>query len=126
MNEFIVWDKEEKEFIREFASEVYEPLNDLLANDSYDFLLYIGKTDINNKKIYADSSIVEFEFVDEKLQNSHHVFGYFYFNKTELKYWLKILKCDTLKYGHIGFVNSRFNHIKIIDTIQENKLGLLG
>lgn len=125
VNKFIAWDKDRKEFVYDFTIYRGEALirgGEMVENSSIH--QDIGLKDINNKSIYADSSIVEFEYLDKKLE-SHYVVGHFYFNKTELKYWIKILKCETLKYGNIGFVNARLKSIKIIDTIQENKLGLV-
>lgn len=116
MNEFIVWDNEENIFIENFASEVYEPLNDLLSNKSYDFLPYIVITDINNNKIYADCSIVEF---DDGLKTK----GYFTYIPEELRYILRILNSDILE--ELRADRWDIYRIKIIDTIQQNKLGLI-
>jgi len=116
MNEFIVWDNEENVFIDNFASEDYEPLNDLFKNSRYDFLRNIGKTDIENNKIYADCSIVEFTVADYKTKD----IGYFTYDSDYTSYLVKNLRGVALKYS-----KKFIRNLKIIDTIQENKLGLI-
>jgi hypothetical protein len=85
----------------------------------------IEKTDITGKEIYADSSIVVFTFLDNKLRE-HEVIGYFYFNDTDLGYWIEMIDQAGVKYNHTRFYANRVKDLKIIDTIQENKLGLIG
>ena len=136
MNKFIVWysnDINEDKFSMEFS------LQELIAQDHLDYVSDskqlvnykvdsinngIGLKDINNKKIYTDSSIVEFKhktLVDK-------VIGYFTFANDEyLRYEIKILRINPSVKNKDNFVfaKSLFSDIKIIDTIQENKLGLI-
>ena len=128
-NEFIVWIKEDKKF---YDFELFENDQYYLMGHSknIDFKTakentfnYIGKTDINDKKIYADSSIVEFQIVinNGKLNKPllKIVSGYFYYSI----YWLGyMIKTENGIYSIGAVANDR---LKIIDTIQENKLGLI-
>jgi hypothetical protein len=133
MNEFIVWDKDKKEFIgvrndirltfNEDVENGYEvervyPYDSIEINA--DIFPYVGKTDINNKNIYADSSIVEFELgtiSNKKLK------GYFKYSNYTLGYHI-ILVDDCNKGRAFKFDAELMYDFKIIDTIQENKLGL--
>lgn len=141
MSEFIVWDKDNyfgednqfhelERFLYEGLSVHFEKDNGLVIidYDVYDYASpkplnietfnYIGKADINNKKIYADCSIVEFEYFDDNPKNTCKMYGYFSFKEKELGF-----RVCTFNNSYF----SNFNHIrdfKIIDTIQENKLGL--
>ena len=92
---------------------------------------YIGKKDINDKKIYSDCSIVEFEYpkyeVGTTVQDGHnkHV-GYFKFNENTLSYMIYMQNKDGSEYRwHFADIFSDIKNIKIIDTIQKNKLGLI-
>ena len=85
----------------------------------------IGLKDINGKSIYADSSIVEIE-IDEDFSNEH-------FTSIEAHKFIGIVRFDYLGARiedlddgtTIWFSEIEDNEIKIIDTIQENKLGLI-
>ena len=83
MNEFIVWNKDSKVFIRGNDFKINHKGNlvdfmGLKANSKKHFN-YIGKTDINGKKIYADSSIVEFCVYDNLNKGLRLIPpGYFY------------------------------------------------
>ena len=85
---------------------------------------YIGKTDIEGNKIYADSSIVELNFKPRfDIETTEYVIGFFTFCTKELRYVIKVLNkhlFDTLYYDEYTILN-----LKIIDTLQENKLELL-
>lgn len=146
MNEFIIWDSKYKLFLdKNFKDTLqdngidYEE-DDLYYGDEYyplctmDFifksnidkyksrltkLVYLGLNDINNNKIYADCSIVEFEW---KISGLKKV-GYFYYSNEYLCYmikWVSEYTSDVLFYDKYTMKN-----FKIIDTIQENKLGLI-
>ncbi len=78
---------------------------------------YIGKKDIENNKIYADCSIVEWEHQEQKYQ------GYFNFNKKYLRY--EIHPFVDFETTPIEFFYIQEKSFKIIDTIQENRLGLI-
>ena len=133
MNEFIVWNKDLKHFLGKSGK-----LQDrctmrsdgvVSINDDYSVHNYIGKTDINSKKIYADSSIVEIKLYESDSLSYHNpVFnGYFKYNTEKLQY--EIIRLDSDKSNEksnypFGSM-PKIEHIKIIDTIQENKLGLI-
>jgi hypothetical protein len=130
MNEFIVWDKMTNNFVdlKEFENQVFIDCNGQINWFSFegmsnkcitlDSFQYIGKKDINDKKIYADCSIVEFE------RENIGYRGYFTFDKDMLFYKIKLL--PERRGGIISFKYNPFEieNLKIIDTIQENKLGL--
>jgi len=142
MNEFIVWDKERKRFMGdgEVIFSDYGDLKITVSPNSQDYVgdsthdyydesrwclySYIGKTDDTpeQNKIYADCSIVEFE-------RGHNTFyAYFEFNKKYLRYDICIFAYNNIKDAEItktDFFCWSDERFKIIDTIQENKLGLL-
>lgn len=137
MNEFIVWDKDSKSFTENFTISPdgsvwvgragvdtgyklqYE------KKDTAKLLNYIGKTDINNKKIYADCSIVEFDIKDhiDKNKNRKYV-GFFSFDSRGLRYRINYILSDGT-YESMTYNRGRVRNIEIIDTIQENKLGIV-
>lgn len=142
MNEFIVWDKKSKSFIDHrktttavsstnslclFRNGVIYDVKIIASNEEeeckedYDVTVhkYIGKTDINNKKIYANSSIFNFGYSVEKAK---HI-GYFFFCDELLSYKIKIVS-KKFK-GETFIYDGSIRNIKIIDTIQENKLNLI-
>lgn len=135
MNEFIVWDKETQTFHEIYSIDFLNNLcNCYLGNICLDnegsIFPYIGKKDINDKKIYSGSSIVEFEYCYEDYGWQDFV-GYFYYDSDLLQYRLKCYETNTdsdFKKGSLyvmTFEKSRTRNFKIIDTIQENKLGLI-
>jgi len=127
MNEFIVWDKILKKFIGKSGktTDMCTMRNDglLSLDNDAEMFFYIGLKDINNNKIYADCSIVEFE----KYARTYK--GVFEFDKCSLSYRLRVIKTTdtsiienefTFDYIEINECN-----FKIIDTIQQKKLGLI-
>ena len=78
MNEFIVWDNDKERFptsdnfLIDSKGVICNLNNEQLNEDTYIPLYYIHKTDINDKKIYADSSIVEITFNEDF---SNHCFS---------------------------------------------------
>lgn len=143
MNEFIVWDKENSEFIDENKpwwvlgfypnGDVYnqEEHKRYSKDERYVLLKDIGITDIDNKKIYADSSIVEFTIREDGIKLP--VIGYFKFDPIFLRYYIRIIEdkgVENRYYLGLQVVPwdkycDYIRDIKIIDTIQENKLGLI-
>ena len=127
MKECIVWyssDVNENKFSEEFTLEQlikqdhldYISDSKMLKNYKVDSINSgVGLKDINGKSIYADSSIVEFEHKDKKLQ------GFFRYSKMRLSYVIEDLYNDM---GEMVYDGSQ-NNFKTIDTIQENKLGLI-
>lgn len=146
MNEFIVWDKENNIFFDRESNfdKIYSKTDDemycseeMYTNWVYyifgfDILIdnndrltsheYIGKTDIDNKKIYADCSIVNIEYFDYRHKGEIRATGYFTKNKEKHCLELVTERGERANFiEHISWVRS----LKIIDTIQENKLGLI-
>lgn len=152
MNEFIVWysnDINKDKFSKEFT------LQELISQDHYDYISDspllvnykvdsinrgIGLKDTNGKSIYADSSIVEFQLKDDvifadftgakpTIWNEIKMIGYFVFNNEDLRYEIDIVDWEKNK-TKSNFICLHYNletmsQFKIIDTIQENKLGLI-
>ena len=94
-------------------------------NISEDLSMYndLGLRDINDELIYSECSIVQFEFEFYNI-----IRGYFQFNKRSLSYDIVFL--DKYEdYVSINYGNETYSRnikdFKIIDTIQENKLGLI-
>lgn len=92
----------------------------------YEIFNYIGKKDINGNKIYADCSIVQMEWKDNRYSKAKKEYGYFSENKEKhCLEFIIIANCKQVKkinfVNHIDFILS----LKIIDTIQKNKLGLI-
>ena len=119
MNEFIFWNKHYEKFFDDLTISGINVNEALEENEDWIALPYIQKDDINNNKIYADCSIVEFEW---KISGLKKV-GYFYYSNEYLCYmikWVSEYTSDVLFYDKYTMKN-----FKIIDTIQENKLGLI-
>lgn len=129
------WENNKLTLVRFNSGDGYTPEEGEFSNPTWekvdcDFFDYIGKTDINGKKIYPDCSIVEFEIILRR--SVLPIKGYFYFDKTSLKYKIKVLEDlgdDGRTYG-LGTIpystyRTEIENLKIIDTIQENKLGLI-
>lgn len=129
MNEFIVWDKKRKEWLHDEKHSIHlfgetiimgellrrkddshvrlEDLNDIEAFN------YIGKTDIEGNKIYADCSIVSFEWVNSE-KEIHYDLGYFRWNKDYLSYFI----WDGVQEWSIRDILS----LEVKGTLQEDKL----
>lgn len=119
MNGFIVWDKNLKIF------EIIETKSDIgfmgayLNNpDRYCVFEHI-LNDTKGNKIYADCSIVEFQWGEDE----HIIKGYFTFNLEFLQY--EIIMLNIQKGQSCAYSPFKCKDFKIIDTVQENKLGLI-
>lgn len=132
MTEFIVWDKVLKYFMDDDLNISKDGelirLNkwgesDCLDIDNLSVHNYIGKKDSNDNKIYADSSIVEFVFKDSKTSENVKLKGFFTWNDEDLRYEIDIL--NDSDYICLNYRIDLICNMKIIDTIQENKLGLI-
>ena len=117
MNEFIVWDEYNKKFIDKSKcvfsdGTIFRNARDFedMVSDDLSIFNYIGKKDINNNKIYADCSIVEFGYTSGKS------IGYFTFNKDRLSYDL-IDRGTKLNYS---YNYNQIHSLKVIGTLQEN------
>lgn len=139
MNEFIVWysnDINQDKFSKEFT------LQELISQEHLDYICdsrilvnykvdsinnSIRLKDINGKSIYADSSIVEFTYwfredLQDKRVDEKRMKGYFHYDNNTLSYLFhNLLDNSNYFYGRMNFKEN----LKIIDTIQENKLGLI-
>lgn len=134
MNDFIVWDVDNNKFLDNelFENQIfrdtkgnvcwfsYKGINKV---DNYKAFDYIEKNDIEGNKIYANSSIVGFELDWTSRNISREQKGYFSYNPDYACYdWVDLTNNRIVRLG------VHFNHlknIKIIDTIQQNKLGLI-
>lgn len=116
--EFIIWDKEAKEFIYPclywFEENLISDIEDL-EHSEYELFMYICKTDINNKKIYADCSVVEFYEINKAI-GVHKKHGFFKYDKERLRYMVYLLEDDIF----IPYDEQRVHKMKIIGTLQEN------
>jgi len=126
MNEFIVWDNVAKVFLTkdDFISDKITIgfLEGLIKSKEYEIYYDIRIKDINDKPIYAGCSIVEFELYNQTYR------GIFTFDKSILSYILKVIDTTDISIeNEFEFDYSSISEckIKIIDTIQENKLGLI-
>lgn len=120
MNEFIVWDKEKKELYTPSQMN-FNDKGEHIKTDRFEWCQYIGLKDINGKKIYADCSIVEF-YSGNSLDDEQLLTGYFSFNNENLRYEIKDINTKESFYFWNGYDESV---LTVIDTIQENKLGLI-
>lgn len=122
-DQYIVFDDIRKEFTKDVTSFLSFNRNGTINcfNGFGDTKYFkdIGLKDINGKSIYADSSIVEFEYFDIDPKNTCILYGYFSFKQSELGY--RVCTFDNSYF--VSFTNIR--NFKIIDTIQENKMGLI-
>ena len=128
MNEFIVWDNKFEKFI-EPSYEIVMTTKDALLKgiqgghgfvEEWEAFNYIGKTDINDKKIYADCSIFEFDL--GLYSKRRKGLGYFQWNEDLLRYEILVInsneaKCEPLLEFN-PFLQGKFN---IIGTIQQDK-----
>lgn len=130
MSGFIVWDKRYRVFRKllkiDFELGLYFCIDTVVPFEKGELVKDIGLKDINGKSIYVDSSIVEFKMVINKKEVDTQ--GYFSYIKEELRY--EFYQYFNQRRNFIkaylspndGRIASEF---KIIDTIQENKLGLI-
>jgi len=132
IEDFIIWDKLNNQFLDcdlvngivfcngkfSYVSRRGAIHNDLFAEE-VEFFSYVGIDDIDMQRVYADCSIVEFEWG----QNKHNIIGYFTYNKEYLCY--EIIMINAQKGKSMCYAPHNCFNIKIIDTIQENKLGLI-
>lgn len=128
MRSLIAWKTKEKKFDVVISID-YECSDAVLMNNQIEKdykipeeVLIFEHTelyDLSGNKIYADCSIVEFEWGQDK----HNIIGYFTFNKEFLQY--EIIMLNVQKNKSLAYSPHNCFNFKIIDTIQENKLGLI-
>jgi len=126
MNEFIVWDEKNNVFLdtHKFALSMYGHIMLLNQGKIIDVVVdkrrhlicrYIEKTDIEDKEIYADSSIVEFSHT---AWEAKRLIGSFEYNPDELRYEINIYNDD--KAICLNYNYETMSKFKIIGTLQEN------
>ena len=129
MKGFIVWDEVDKKFLKlddlNVLNYVYdnelETLIETIEDSGKVFIEDIGIKDINNKPIYADCSVLEFEWEDS-LNQIRKEWGVIKFNLEYMQYFI---------YEENNIINiwdirrDNIKNIEIIGTIQENKLVLI-
>lgn len=146
MEEFIVWDNKYKLFLDDnfkdtiqdngidyeedelyYGDEYYPlcPMDFIMGDDGDRYkdriskLFYVGLDDINNNKIYADCSICKVNYFSSSDWISDYC--YFSFDTENLRYTVCLINEKEI----VDFEASYFDCFEIIDTIQENKLGLI-
>ena len=121
MNEFIVWDNVSKLFFNNEEFKIHNGKcvelfdSEWFKNDYPEhtkIFNYIGKTDTEGNKIYADCSIVEFDTEKHGKQR-----GFFTYSKMFLSYIIEDLYNDM---GYLRYDGSQTN-LKVIGTLQEGK-----
>lgn len=130
MNEFIVWDGKKNEWAKDTYRFVIDVNGALYVRtktvvlehqnveNRYKAFNYIGKTDINGKKIYADSSIVEFGY-DNTNRYYDRVQGYFYQDEWQIR--LKVTKSeDCVGVDNLPMTYQNPKDLKVIGNLQEN------
>lgn len=129
MEKFIVWysngtDKFSKEFtLDDLISQLhYDEICDSPLLKDYKVIEIrqcVGLSDINNNKIYADCSICKVNYFSSSDWISDYC--YFSFDTENLRYTVCLINEKEI----VDFEASYFDCFEIIDTIQENKLGLI-
>lgn len=137
MNEFIVWDKEKHIFVPqgEIIFSFYgdnkivvtpncieyigDTCHDNYNENRFNIFNHIGLKDINNKKIYANSSICRVNYFSSSDWISDYC--YFSFDDENLRYTVHLINEREI----VDYEGSHFDCIEIVDTIQENKLRLI-
>lgn len=126
MNDFIVWDKRYKVFRKllkiDFQLGLYFCIDTVVPFEKGELIKNIDLKDTNGKSIYTDSSIVEM-VIKHRSSGDMTSIGYFKFNKQYLRY--EIIFIDGYMKEKTEFYHGFMSNFKIIDTIQENKLGLI-
>ena len=126
MNEFIVWDEDlecfrvEDDFLLDTEDRVCNSNGELLDEETYKPFKSIGKTDIEGKKIYAESSIVEFEIdLSHKIEVKR---GFISYDYECLCYRIQV-KNNNINHGfdYYEFSHYDIENLKIIGTLQQDK-----
>lgn len=131
MNEFIVWDDEDNKFIcwedAAFSKDknddfviIMKEIDPILSEGrNFQTFNHIGLKDINNKKIYENSSICRVSYFSSSDWISDYC--YFSFDDENLRYTVHLINEREI----VDYEGSHFDCIEIVDTIQENKLRLI-
>jgi len=123
------WENNKLTLVRFNSGDGYTPEEGEFSNPTWEkvdceFFPYINKTDINGKKIYPDCSIFEFEHINTYRHKSIKQ-GFFTFDEDLCCYMIKCINEDLIFIYAYTSAFRTITNIKIIDTIQENKLSLL-
>lgn len=118
---FRVWDIHHNKMLDDLNFDKAVSLNEALkSNEDFIILEYTGLQDMNNKKIYADSSICRVNYFGNHL-DLINAYCYFYFDTENLRYTVRFINERQI----VDYESSSFDSIEIVDTLQENKLGLI-
>lgn len=127
MNDFIVWDKRYKVFRKllkiDFRLGLYFCIDTVVPFEKGELIKNIDLKDINEKSIYADSCIVEFDKCSQD-GHSEQLKG-FIRESSPMIFQIVILDNDIWNVLYWHEFRHSIKNLKIIDTIQENKLGLI-
>ena len=137
MNDFIVWDKCRKGWIDEsypfFINSsgflcIQRNDKQMVIENDCEIFKPIGLKDTEGNKIYADCSIVEFSVCSlepfSKKKQIKRIGKVRYCNST-CAYEIVVVNMSRIEYYDFSGMAFEISDIKIIDTIQENKLGLI-
>ena len=119
LNQFIVWDIMHEKWLdmKELGDDdsfTYNGLIRLIDDPYYSIHNYIGKTDIEGNKIYADCSIVEWEHQENKYT------GYFKYQTEFLRYVL-VSKDNNGESQNLDPFYLPLKNLKVIGTLQQEK-----
>lgn len=136
--EYTLWDNTNNIFFNGVTSKrkilltssfgLWDIKNEDSPNDVF-YFPYTGRKDnFSGKKIYENSSIFEFDY--EEIYgdiNKIKMVGYFEYRIDEMRYEVNILNSSKDKhlYTSLWWDYERMTNLKVIDTIQQNKLGLI-
>lgn len=122
MNEFIVWDNDTNKFVDDIDTVRYSWSSNFreiieAVENHHSIFPYIGKKDINGKKIYTDSSIVKFDKIFAGGGNRiAQLKGCFFYSKEDLRYRIR-----TEHSGIIDYDYKMIKNLKVIGTLQQDK-----
>lgn len=135
MKDFIVWDKIHNKFLNiDFIQGIVfdngklhyiatnrkpKGLHSDLFNEEVEFLYDIGLKDSGGNVIYPDSSICKVNYFSSSDWISDYC--YFSFDTENFRYVVHLINEKEI----VDYEASYFDCLEIIDTIQENKLGLI-
>ncbi len=125
--DYIFWDKSFKRFLSKTCGVLSDGSIAIFKEGHLSCILYEGEVTAykstglmatNNKMVYADSSIVEFEFLEE-LHKPVTLRGVFTWSDSELRYEIDI-DDSYAPYVCLSYDYVRMSKFKVIGTLQEN------
>jgi len=129
MLEYIVYDNDNNCFIDETKTILQNGILyrnfkcfQKMKSENLTIFKFSGIKDKNNKKIFVNSSIIKFNYILD--MKNITLIGNIIFNQKKAKYEIKLLDLNT-PYYYIDFNIEKTYNVKIIDNIQEDKLGLI-